>query len=39
VLDDPVASLDQARREYVARRLVGESRDRQVIVFTHDLPS
>ncbi|MFI4993119.1 MAG: hypothetical protein ACHQCH_05830 [Solirubrobacterales bacterium] len=37
VLDDPVTSLDQARREYVAQRLVGESRDRQVIVFTNDL--
>jgi hypothetical protein len=37
VLDDPVTSLDQARREYVAQRLAGESRDRQVIVFTNDL--
>ncbi|HEX8101255.1 MAG TPA: AAA family ATPase [Solirubrobacteraceae bacterium] len=37
VLDDPVTSLDQTRREYVARRLVREARARQVIVFTHDL--
>ena len=37
VLDDPVTSLDQTRREYVARRLVREARIRQVIVFTHDL--
>ncbi len=37
VLDDPATSLDQARREYLAQRLVGESRDRQVIVFTNDL--
>jgi hypothetical protein len=37
VLDDPITSLDQTRREYVARRLVRESRERQVIVFTHDL--
>lgn len=37
VLDDPVTSLDQTRREYVARRLVREARSRQVIVFTHDL--
>ncbi len=37
VLDDPVTSLDQTRREYVARRIVEEARHRQVIVFTHDL--
>lgn len=38
VLDDPVSSLDDERRAYIARRLVEEARRRQVIVFTHDLP-
>jgi energy-coupling factor transporter ATP-binding protein EcfA2 len=38
VLDDPVSSLDDARRGYIARRLVEEARRRQVVVFTHDLP-
>jgi ABC-type transport system involved in cytochrome c biogenesis ATPase subunit len=38
VLDDPVSSLDHERREYIANRLCLESRRRQVIVFTHDLP-
>lgn len=38
VLDDPVSSLDHARTERVAKRLVGEVRNgRQVIVFTHSL--
>jgi hypothetical protein len=37
ILDDPVTSLDQTRREYVARRLVREAGTRQVVVFTHDL--
>ncbi|HEY8082697.1 MAG TPA: AAA family ATPase [Solirubrobacterales bacterium] len=37
VLDDPAALLDFERREHVARRLVEEARQRQVIVFTHDL--
>jgi energy-coupling factor transporter ATP-binding protein EcfA2 len=37
VLDDPVSSLDHARRSYVARRLVEEAARRQVIVFTHDV--
>jgi ABC-type cobalamin/Fe3+-siderophores transport system ATPase subunit len=37
VFDDPVSSLDHARREYVARRIARESLVRQVIVFTHDL--
>ncbi|MDQ3729842.1 MAG: hypothetical protein M3355_09670, partial [Actinomycetota bacterium] len=37
VLDDPVSSLDEERREYIARRLVAEARERQVIIFTHDL--
>lgn len=37
VLDDPVTSLDHIRREHVARRLVQFARDRQVVVFTHDV--
>lgn len=37
VLDDPVSSLDHARRRHVAQRLAEESLRRQVIVFTHDL--
>lgn len=38
VLDDPVSSLDEDRRQYIAHRLVAEAAHRQVIVFTHDLP-
>ena len=37
ILDDPVSSFDHHIREHVARRLVGTAKDRQVIVFTHDL--
>jgi energy-coupling factor transporter ATP-binding protein EcfA2 len=37
VFDDPVSSLDYKWREGVARRLVKESKTRQVIVFTHDI--
>lgn len=37
VFDDPVSSLDHARRELVARRLAEEAKNRQVIIFTHDL--
>ncbi|WKZ13673.1 MAG: AAA family ATPase [Gammaproteobacteria bacterium] len=37
VFDDPVSSLDFHWRNGVARRLVQESKTRQVIVFTHDL--
>jgi energy-coupling factor transporter ATP-binding protein EcfA2 len=37
VFDDPVSSLDHRRRERVARRLVLEAAQRQVIVFTHDI--
>ena len=36
VFDDPVSSLDQWHGEKIAIRLVEESKDRQVIVFTHD---
>lgn len=38
VLDDPVSSLDDERKSYIARRLIEEGRSRQVVVFTHDLP-
>lgn len=37
IFDDPVSSLDHERRERVARRLVQESKVRQVIVLSHDL--
>lgn len=37
VFDDPVSSLDYRWRDSVARRLVNEAKDRQVIVFTHDI--
>lgn len=38
IFDDPVSSLDHLHREAIAKRLASEGRDRQVIVFTHDLP-
>jgi energy-coupling factor transporter ATP-binding protein EcfA2 len=37
VFDDPVTSLDHVRRWEVAGRLVEFAKDRQVIVFTHDV--
>ena len=37
VFDDPVSSLDHVRRWNVVARLVEEAKNRQVIVFTHDL--
>ena len=37
VFDDPVSSLDHRRRWEVAERLAAESKQRQVIVFTHDI--
>lgn len=37
VFDDPISSLDFKWRESVARRLVREASNRQVIVFTHDV--
>jgi energy-coupling factor transporter ATP-binding protein EcfA2 len=37
VFDDPVSSLDHRWRRKVAERLVEESQERQVVVFTHDL--
>jgi len=37
IFDDPVTSLDNDRKKYIAETLVKESRNRQVIIFTHDL--
>jgi energy-coupling factor transporter ATP-binding protein EcfA2 len=38
VFDDPVNSLDHLWREKFANRIVEESKNRQVVVLTHDLP-
>jgi ABC-type transport system involved in cytochrome c biogenesis ATPase subunit len=38
IVDDPVSSLDDDRRQFISDRLVEEAQRRQVIVFTHDLP-
>jgi len=37
IFDDPVNSLDHKWRESIGERLVNESLERQVIVFTHDI--
>jgi energy-coupling factor transporter ATP-binding protein EcfA2 len=37
IFDDPVSSLDHRWRGQVAKRLVEEAENRQVIIFTHDL--
>ncbi len=37
IFDDPVSSLDHMYRERVAKRLVAEAKNRQVVVFTHDI--
>lgn len=37
VFDDPVTSLDHVRRDKVAERLAQLAKDRQVVVFTHDV--
>lgn len=37
IFDDPVSSLDYSRREIIAQRLVEEAREKQVVIFTHDL--
>lgn len=37
VFDDPVSSLDHIRRGKVAKRLATESKQRQVLIFTHDV--
>lgn len=37
IFDDPVTSLDNARKRTIAERLLKEATKRQVIIFTHDL--
>lgn len=37
VFDDPVSSMDHEWRRKVAKRLVAEAKQRQVVVFTHDV--
>ncbi|ODS40241.1 MAG: hypothetical protein A7315_09190 [Candidatus Altiarchaeales archaeon WOR_SM1_79] len=37
IFDDPVNSLDHERKKGIAQRIADESKNRQVIVFTHDL--
>src|SRR6185369_6852838 len=37
ILDDPVTSMDNQRKERIAVRLAKEAKTRQVIVFTHDI--
>jgi energy-coupling factor transporter ATP-binding protein EcfA2 len=37
VFDDPVSSLDHIWRHKVAKRLVREGKERQIIIFTHDI--
>jgi hypothetical protein len=37
VFDDPVTSLDEERKNTIAKRLVDLSTQKQVIIFTHDL--
>lgn len=37
VFDDPVSSLDHRWRNKIAHRLIDESKNRQIIIFTHDL--
>ena len=37
ILDDPVTSLDEKRKNMIAERLVSISENKQVIIFTHDL--
>lgn len=37
IFDDPVSSLDHIWRERIATRLVSFAKNRQVVVFTHDI--
>ena len=37
IFDDPASSFDHIRTEQIAHRLVAEAKDRQVIIFTHDI--
>lgn len=37
VFDDPVSSLDHKWRKKISNRIVEEAKERQIIVFTHDI--
>ena len=37
ILDDPVTSLDHQFQKKIAKRLIEEARNRQIIIFTHDI--
>lgn len=37
IFDDPVTSMDYERKELIACRLVQETANKQVIIFTHDI--
>ncbi len=37
IFDDPVSSLDHDRRSTIAKRLVEEAKERQVVMLTHDI--
>lgn len=37
IFDDPINSFDHLRKEPIAKRLINEGKDRQVIIFTHDI--
>jgi energy-coupling factor transporter ATP-binding protein EcfA2 len=37
IFDDPVTSLDNARKRTITERLLKEATKRQVVIFTHDL--
>lgn len=37
IFDDPVNSLDEERKNIIAKRLTSISKNKQVIIFTHDL--
>lgn len=37
IFDDPVNSLDHERKLVIAKRLVAESKKRQVVILTHDI--
>lgn len=37
IFDDPVTSLDHERKDKIAQRLAVEARQRQVVIFTHDI--
>lgn len=37
VFDDPVSSLDHKRRDSIAKRLVEEAGEKQVVILTHDI--